>query len=909
MAYQPKSYRKFLAGSVSAAVVATTFGAVAPVTADAAAAFPDVSDDYWASSSIQNLAEQGIIGGYKDGTYRPGQEINRGQVAAMLVEAFDLPVNENVEPPFEDLSEESYFTPAAAAVKEAGLIKGREDNTQFAAGMDLSREQMASILVRAFGFDEKAGVDADVKDLEEAHESHRNNIEILAQYDITKTASGNFRPKETVTRAQFAAFLDRAMKVDQAKETGVVNATAVNNTTVEVSFNGEMEDVNAEDFTFEPELAVLDAEIIKPSDSEASQDAAGSVVRLTTEEQDAEISYELQYQGKATGQSIKGAGMYDITVADITPVSTGSFDIELDNALNEDWDEEDVEEKLDVAVVNGDDQTDVDITGVTISDDRKTITVEHADNDLEGTTGTLVVNGFEYDFDYDTIDVESVEATTTSIRSAADQKLAFTVNGFRNLSVEALEEAGYDVAFKYSKTGEVYGDNGVVDASDLAGESFRYAVEITDEDGNTVKSEEQTVDVHGETNIAEVTDVAFFDGDDEWKRDYVTSANEGLKIKATAAENAFGEELDADDLNNATLESVTSDDIQVAYYDMDNGLQVVGEGETTLTAEFEGVEDTVTIDVKVVADQEVSGIAEDDTTKRYTTNATTGTFTVVDQYGEPFGEGEEISYTITDADGAETTDVATVQADGTFNVTFPENASGEYTIDFAYDGANLGSTNLEFLELEGFDELDLEADPETVDLADAATEGSVANDDADLAFAVTATGTFEGITLSEDELEDVLGNLDGELQVRTSNKAVASLANDGETETMSLTAAEAADGFEAYGRTEGTATLYLEQIEGDFVTTLGQVEVEVENTLPQISNLTLAEGTDSLTLTSEGKIKDLEELSSSDADLEDYMVEETTYSANDKKAIVKMKDLFGGKTFVVDAVQEEASAE
>ncbi|MDA3128766.1 S-layer homology domain-containing protein [Aliibacillus thermotolerans] len=228
MAYQPKSYRKFLATSVSAAMVATTFGAVAPVNvqqADAAESFSDVHDTYWASDSIQRLADQGIIHGYPDGTYRPGQTITRAQVAELFTHAFNLPVDEDATSPYNDLNDESYATPFAVAVTEAGIMQGRENGTEFAPGMELQRQQMATMLVRAFDLEPVEGEKANVVDLEDAHESHRENIEILSQYNITSTTDGKFRPKETVTRAQFAVFLDRALEV--AKPTDILDVRAL----------------------------------------------------------------------------------------------------------------------------------------------------------------------------------------------------------------------------------------------------------------------------------------------------------------------------------------------------------------------------------------------------------------------------------------------------------------------------------------------------------------------------------------------------------------------------------------------------------------------------------------------------------------------------------------------------------
>ncbi|MGY4688525.1 S-layer homology domain-containing protein [Salibacterium sp. K-3] len=217
MAYQPKSYRRFLASSVSAAVVASAAATVpADVQqADAAESFSDVSNDYWASQAIQNLTDEGIINGYPDETFAPGEDINRGQVAELLVKAFDLNVNEDAASSYDDLINESYHTPYAEAVTDAGFLQGREDGTMFAAGMDLTREQMATILVRAFDLVEMSGSDAEVADIDEANASHQENIQILADYGITSTEDNMFRPKETVTRAQFATFLDRALNDEE----------------------------------------------------------------------------------------------------------------------------------------------------------------------------------------------------------------------------------------------------------------------------------------------------------------------------------------------------------------------------------------------------------------------------------------------------------------------------------------------------------------------------------------------------------------------------------------------------------------------------------------------------------------------------------------------------------------------
>ncbi|MFB4163234.1 S-layer homology domain-containing protein [Alteribacillus sp. JSM 102045] len=274
---------------------------------EAAEDFSDVSDDYWASEHIQRLADQHIINGYSDGIYHPGENINRGQTAALLTEVFDLETEEHSESSFDDLNEDSYFTPYAKAVREAGYMNGRNNNTEFAAEMELTREQMASILVRAFEFERIDENESIVNDIESAHESHQNSIETLAQNGITKTEDGAFRPKETVTRAQFAVFLERAMTIKHTNESGIMHVTAIDSNTVDVSFNQELEDPAIKDFSFAPELEVKEATFIEPEDSFDRHAEAESVVRLTTGEQSTGDAYWFYYEGKRTDNIIVGA--------------------------------------------------------------------------------------------------------------------------------------------------------------------------------------------------------------------------------------------------------------------------------------------------------------------------------------------------------------------------------------------------------------------------------------------------------------------------------------------------------------------------------------------------------------------------------------------------------------------------
>lgn len=53
----------------------------------------DFSD--WSRDRVQAAVETGLIGGYPDGTFRPQKNITRGEVAAMLVNAIGVPIQES----------------------------------------------------------------------------------------------------------------------------------------------------------------------------------------------------------------------------------------------------------------------------------------------------------------------------------------------------------------------------------------------------------------------------------------------------------------------------------------------------------------------------------------------------------------------------------------------------------------------------------------------------------------------------------------------------------------------------------------------------------------------------------------------------------------------------------------------
>ncbi len=91
---------------------------------------------------------RGAITGYKDGTFRPYDTTTRGQVTKMMVIAFDMPINTTGGPHFTDVPVSYVFYPYVETANNTGLITGYSDKT-FHPGDDVTRGQLAKIVVQA----------------------------------------------------------------------------------------------------------------------------------------------------------------------------------------------------------------------------------------------------------------------------------------------------------------------------------------------------------------------------------------------------------------------------------------------------------------------------------------------------------------------------------------------------------------------------------------------------------------------------------------------------------------------------------------------------------------------------------------------------------------------------------------
>lgn len=101
--------------------------------------FSDVPRGEWFSGAVVEAVNRGWIKGFPDGTFRPGQEVNRAEWATLLSRAFEMTREEN--PGFTDVPTKTWFATPVFNLAANGLI--REKGSRFNPSNSVSRADAA----------------------------------------------------------------------------------------------------------------------------------------------------------------------------------------------------------------------------------------------------------------------------------------------------------------------------------------------------------------------------------------------------------------------------------------------------------------------------------------------------------------------------------------------------------------------------------------------------------------------------------------------------------------------------------------------------------------------------------------------------------------------------------------------
>ncbi len=107
--------------------------------------FSDVLSEAWYSDAIAFAVDFGIVSGYGDNTYKPNKAISRAELAAIIAKFIETPVQSEVSS-FSDTSS-NWASTSIQKLQEQGIVGGYEDGT-FRPNATTKRSEFVSVLNR-----------------------------------------------------------------------------------------------------------------------------------------------------------------------------------------------------------------------------------------------------------------------------------------------------------------------------------------------------------------------------------------------------------------------------------------------------------------------------------------------------------------------------------------------------------------------------------------------------------------------------------------------------------------------------------------------------------------------------------------------------------------------------------------
>lgn len=120
-----------------------------PLAYDPRQPFSDVPSDHPYAEAIESLYDDGTLTGYEDGTFKPDSTINRAEFLKIVLGNPRVIEDEDADPPpmFDDVPWDSWFGPYVYKARHYGIVDGYPDGT-FRPGNTITFPEAAKIIMR-----------------------------------------------------------------------------------------------------------------------------------------------------------------------------------------------------------------------------------------------------------------------------------------------------------------------------------------------------------------------------------------------------------------------------------------------------------------------------------------------------------------------------------------------------------------------------------------------------------------------------------------------------------------------------------------------------------------------------------------------------------------------------------------
>ena len=181
--------------------------------------FTDVKDTDWFASNVQYVYDNGLMNGTTTTTFEPESNLTRAQTAMVLWRIAGQPAP-TAKAPFTDLVD-AWYRDAIAWAAEQKVVNGRGDGTFDPAGF-ITREELVTMIWRYAG---EAASEQDLSnwpDADKIYDYAAGAMKWAVETGVINGKDGKLAPKDNATRAQFAAIIERYMKLNDTKADDIV---------------------------------------------------------------------------------------------------------------------------------------------------------------------------------------------------------------------------------------------------------------------------------------------------------------------------------------------------------------------------------------------------------------------------------------------------------------------------------------------------------------------------------------------------------------------------------------------------------------------------------------------------------------------------------------------------------------
>ena len=174
--------------------------------------FQDVAPDAWYHEAVDFVLENGLMRGTSDSTFEPDGTTTRGMIVTILYRLEGSPAVTG-ENPFTDVAAGQWYSDAVIWAAENKIVEGFEDGT-FRPNEPITREQLAAILYRhaqskGQGFTGLWSFRLDFPDAGDVSDWANEAMSWMVMNGVVGGRDGRLVPKGSASRAETAAMLMR----------------------------------------------------------------------------------------------------------------------------------------------------------------------------------------------------------------------------------------------------------------------------------------------------------------------------------------------------------------------------------------------------------------------------------------------------------------------------------------------------------------------------------------------------------------------------------------------------------------------------------------------------------------------------------------------------------------------------